>query len=207
MYLLDSDAARKLCQYELIEELIVLLGCTIGDVAVLPQLKFQLRLTNDVKALEKLGTANAVDLAKRLIASAQEVEVSATSANPLLELNRPDIDTGEATLFAALCERSDSSLVSGDKRAFIALSRVNGIPAIDGLWARMLCLEEALLWLARDGDFPTVSEKVRNRLDVDTSIGISFGRSAPAAQQTVIYALQSYIDHLTQQTSGKYAPQ
>lgn len=207
MYLLDSDAARKLCQYELIEELIVLLGCTIGDVAVLPQLKFQLRLANDVKALEKLGTANAVDLAKRLIASAQEVEVSATSANPLLELNRPDIDTGEATLFAALCERSDSSLVSGDKRAFIALSRVNGIPAIDGLWARMLCLEEALLWLARDGDFPTVSEKVRNRLDVDTSIGISFGRSAPAAQQTVIYALQSYIDHLTQQTSGKYAPQ
>ena len=205
MYLLDSDAARKLCQYELIEELIVLLGCTIGDVAVLPQLKFQLRLANDVKALEKLGTANAVDLAKRLIASAQEVEVSATSANPLLELNRPDIDTGEATLFAALCERSDSSLVSGDKRAFIALSKVNGIPMIDGLWARMLCLEEALLWLARDGDFPTVSERVRNRLDVDTSIGISFGRSAPAAQQTVIDALQSYIDHLRQHTSGKYS--
>lgn len=207
MYLLDSDAARKLCQYELIEELIVLLGCTIGDVAVLPQLKFQLRLANDVKALEKLGTANAVDLAKRLIASAQEVEVSATSANPLLELNRPDIDTGEAILFAALSERSDSSLVSGDKRAFVALSKVNGVPMIDGLWARMLCLEEALLWLARDGDFPTVSERVRNRLDVDTSIGISFGRSTPAAQQTVIDALQSYIDHLKQQTSGKYAPQ
>ncbi|MGG5283504.1 hypothetical protein ACQZ2G_05775 [Pseudomonas viridiflava] len=207
MYLLDSDAARKLCQYELIEELIVLLGCTIGDVAVLPQLKFQLRLANDVEALEKLGTANAVDLAKRLIASAQEVEVSATSANPLLELNRPDIDTGEAILFAALSERSDSSLVSGDKRAFVALSKVNGVPMIDGLWARMLCLEEALLWLARDGDFPKVSERVRNRLDVDTSIGISFGRSTPAAQQTVIDALQSYIDHLKQQTSGKYAPQ
>ncbi|MFS2158206.1 hypothetical protein ACCD10_12700 [Pseudomonas sp. Pseusp122] len=207
MYLLDSDAARKLCQYELIEELIVLLGCTIGDVAVLPQLKFQLRLANDVKALEKLGTENAVDLAKRLIASAQEVEVSATSANPLLELNRPDIDTGEAILFAALSERSDSSLVSGDKRAFVALSKVNGVPMIDGLWARMLCLEEALLWLARDGDFPKVSERVRNRLDVDTSIGISFGRSTPAAQQTVIDALQSYIDHLKQQTSGKYAPQ
>jgi hypothetical protein len=207
LYLLDSDAARKLCQYELIEELIVVLGCTIGDVAVLPQLKFQLRLANDVKALEKLGTANAVDLAKRLIASAQEVEVSATSANPLLELNRPDIDTGEAILFAALSERSDSSLVSGDKRAFVALSKVNGVPMIDGLWARMLCLEEALLWLARDGDFPKVSERVRNRLDVDTSIGISFGRSTPAAQQTVIDALQSYIDHLKQQTSGKYAPQ
>lgn len=206
MYLLDSDAARKLCQYELIEELIVLLGCAMGDVAVLPQLKFQLRLTDDVKALEKLGTANAVELARRLVASAREVEVSVTSANPLLELNRPDIDSGEATLFAALCERSYSSLISGDKRAFIALSKVDGIPVIDGLWARMLCLEEALLWLARDGDFPTISERVRNRLDVDTSIGISFGRSAPAAQQTVIDALQSYIDYLRQQTSGKYTP-
>lgn len=206
MYLLDSDAARKLCQYDLIEELIVLLGCAMADVAVLPQLKFQLWLTNDAKALEKLGTANAVDLARRLVASAQEVEVSATGANPLLELNRPDIDSGEATLFAALCERSDSSLVSGDKRAFIALSKVDGIPLIDGLWARMLCLEEALLWLARDGDFPTVSERVRNRVDVDTSIGISFGRSAPASKHAVIEALQSYIDHLRQQTNGKYIP-
>ncbi|NUT88448.1 hypothetical protein HNO91_18585 [Pseudomonas corrugata] len=124
MYLLDSDAARKLCQYELIEELIVLLGCVMGDVAVLPQLKFQLRLTNDAKALEKLGTADAVELARRLIATAREVEVSAASANPLLELNRPDIDTGEATLFAAFWESADLSLVSGDKRAFIALSKV-----------------------------------------------------------------------------------
>ncbi|UZE01126.1 hypothetical protein [Pseudomonas mediterranea] len=206
MYLLDSDAARKLCQYELIEELIVLLGCAMGDVAVLPQLKFQLRLTSDAKALEKLGTADAVELARRLVVTAREVEVSAASANPLLELNRPDIDTGEATLFAALWESADLSLVSGDKRAFIALSKVDGIPVIDGLWARMLCLEEALLLLARDGDFPTVSQRVRNRPDVDTSIGISFGRTAPATQQTVIDALQSYIDNLRQQTSGKYTP-
>ena len=205
MYLLDSDAARKLCQYELIEELIALLGCPMENLAVLPQLKFQLRLSNDAKALAKLGTASAVELARRLIASAREVEVSVASANPLLQLNRPDIDSGEATLFAALCESTDSSLVSGDKRAFIALSKVDGMAVIDGLWARMLCLEEALLLLARDGDFETVSQKVRNRLDVDTSIGISFGRSTPAAQQTVIEALQSYIDHLKGQTCGKYA--
>lgn len=205
MYLLDSDAARKLCQYELIEELIASLGCAMGDLAVLPQLRFQLRLSNDAKAFEKLGSAGAVDLAKQLVAVAREVEVSTITANPLLELNRPDIDSGEATLFAALWDCPDSSLVSGDKRAFVALATVDGIPAIDGLWARMLCLEEALLYLARDGDFQTVSNKVRNRLDVDISIGISFGRSAPAPQQTVIDALQSYIDHLRHQTYGKYS--
>lgn len=205
MYLLDSDAARKLCQYELIEELIALLGCSLEKLAVLPQLKFQLKLANDAKALSKLGTASAVDLARRLIDSAQEVEVSVASANPLLELNRPDIDSGEATLFAALCECEESKLVSGDKRAFVALSKVDGLPVIDGLWVRMLCLEEAMLLLARDGDFTTVSQKVRARLDVDTSIGISFGRTTPAAQQMVIEALQSYIDHLRTQTSCKYA--
>ncbi|MCO8165620.1 hypothetical protein NJC38_26135 [Pseudomonas sp. 21LCFQ010] len=204
MYLLDSDAARKLCQYGLIEELIGLLGCTMENMAVLPQLKFQLRLANDVKALEKLGTATAVDLARRLVLSAIEVDVSVSNANLLIELNRVDIDSGEAILFAALCESDDSSLVSGDKRAFIALSKVDGVPAIDGLWARMLCLEDALLLLARDGDFPTVSQKVRCRPDVDTSMGIAFGRSAPAAQQAVIDALQSYIEHLKGQTSGKY---
>lgn len=98
LYLLDSDAAKKLCQYQLLYELTVALGCSLGDFAVLPQLRFQLKLDKDDKALAKLGTQAAVDLARDLVASASSVEIEADAANPLLQLNRPDIDSGEATL-------------------------------------------------------------------------------------------------------------
>lgn len=204
MYLLDSDAARKLCQYELLDELLELLGCQLCEVAVLPQLKFQLRLANESKALAKLGTINAVALARRLVATAREVEISAASANPLLELDRPDIDIGEAILFAALSEKSDSSLISGDKRAFIALSKVDGLGVVDSLWARILCLEEALYLLARNSDFQVVSQKVRSRPDVDNSIRNSFGRSSPSSQENVVEALLSYMSDLVRATNGRY---
>lgn len=204
MYLLDSDAARKLCQYQLLDELVELLGCQLCEVAVLPQLKFQLRLANESKALAKLGTINSVALARRLVATAREVEISAASANPLLELNRPDIDIGEAILFAALSEESDSSLISGDKRAFIALSKVDGAGVVDSLWARILCLEEALYLLACNGDFQVVSQKVRSRPDVDNSISNSFGRSSPSSQKNVIEALLSYMSDLVRATNGRY---
>ena len=204
MYLLDSDAARKLCQYELLDELVVALGCSLQEIAVLPQLKFQLRLTSPDKALAKLGSANAVEIATRLVATAREVEISAAAANPLLELNRPDIDSGEATLFAALCEEKESSLISGDKRAFVALSRVDGLAVIDGLWARILCLEESLYLLVCGGAFQVVSQKIRNRPDVDISIGNSFGRSSPSSQESVTEALLSYMTDLVRTTNGKY---
>lgn len=204
MYLLDSDAARKLCQYELLDELVVLLGCSLHEVAVLPQLKFQLRLACEDKALAKLGTTNAVELARRLVATAREVEISAASANPLLELNRPDIDIGEAILFAALSEQAHSCLISGDKKAFIALSKVDGLEIIDSLWARLLCLEESLYLLACAGDFQVISQKVRNRPDVDNSISNSFGRSSPSSQPSVIEALLSYMTNLARATNGKY---
>ncbi|MBC3209871.1 hypothetical protein HU755_23980 [Pseudomonas sp. SWRI111] len=204
MYLLDSDAARKLCQYELLNELVAALGCSMHELGVLPQLKFQLQLADHTKSLARLGSINAVELAKRLIASAHEVEVSAATANPLLELNRPDIDTGEAILFAALWEDAESELISGDKRAFVALSKVDGVAVIDALWGRLICLEESLYLMVRDGDFHIVSQKVRSRPDVDISASNSFGRSTPSTQPNVLDALQSYMAALKRSTNGKY---
>ncbi|HBP4742080.1 hypothetical protein CR64_06425 [Pseudomonas aeruginosa] len=204
MYLLDSDVAKKICQYNLLHELAGALGCGLGDFAVLPQLKFQLKLTKDDKALAKLGSLEAVDLARQLVASASEVEVVAESANPLLQLNRPDIDSGEATLFAALYGNEDTELLSGDKRAYVALSKVEGMPVIDALWARLICLEEALYLILGSSEFQLVSAKVRARPDVDTSLSIAFGRTAENPLESVVEALISYMRSLEADTSGKY---
>ncbi|PTU03172.1 hypothetical protein DBR45_08490 [Pseudomonas sp. HMWF031] len=204
MYLLDSDVAKKICQYQLLHELVEALDCGLEGFAVLPQLRFQLKLSNQAKAVQKLGSEAAVDLAQQLVAHAVEVQIAAEAANPILELNRPDIDSGEATLFAALYDNDSDSLISGDKRAFIALSQVNGLPVLDALWARLICIEEAIHYIVRTASFGTVSAKIRAMPAVDTAISIAFGRAKPNPQADVLDALMSYIKDLQRQTAGKY---
>lgn len=203
MYLLDSDAAKKICQYRLLHELAEALDCALTDFAVLPQLKFQLKISKADKALAKLGTEEAVDLACQLIAAASEVEVVAESANPLLLLNRPDIDSGEATLFAAL-HGNNAELLSGDKRAYVALSKIDGVALVDALWAQLVCLEEAIHLILKHTNFLHVSNSVRSRPDVDLSLSISFGRSAANSFETVNEALIGYLRSLQADTDGKY---
>lgn len=123
LVLLDSDAARKLCQYQLMPHLTGALHCSLSDLAVLPQLKFQLRLTTPELALKKLGSQGAYSQALDLVQQASVVEVEVELSNRLLVLDRPDIDSGEAVLFAALVQHQDARMVSGDKRAYVALSK------------------------------------------------------------------------------------
>lgn len=204
LFLLDSDAAKKICQYNLLHELAAALECALENFAVLPQLKFQLKLAKDDKALLKLGTEEAVALARQLVEKASEVEVVAESANPLLQLNRPDIDSGEATLFAALHSHEDAELISGDKRAYVALSKIEGMPVVEALWVRLICFEEALYLILHSADFQQVSDRVRARPEVDTAVSLSFGRRHANPLDMVIDALQSYMRSLLSDTNGKY---
>lgn len=203
MFLLDSDAAKKLCQYGLVHELAEALECELSDFAVLPQLKFQLKLNSPDKALHKLGTQLAVDHAQELVEAASEVEISMSSVD-VLALNRPDIDTGEATLFAAVIERVDDSLISGDKRAYIALATINGSSAVDEMWARLICLEEAMLLIVQISDFSIISNKVRARHDADSAVSFAFGRSVASTRDNVIDSLTSLINGLQRDSLGKY---
>lgn len=206
MYLLDSDAARKLCQYLLLEELAVCIGCSLQDFAVLPQLKFQLSIQNKSKALKRLGSSEAVLLAQALIDAAAEIDLSPDAANNLLQISRPDIDSGEAVLFAALSQSSDDTMVSGDKRAYVALSDIEGHPLVDALWPRLICLEEAVMLIMRCYPFELVSDRIRARSDVDVSLRLVFGNSVASTQKTVHAALESYLAELQRSTNEKYWP-
>ncbi|WP_126966833.1 hypothetical protein [Xanthomonas arboricola] len=125
-YLLDSDAAKSLCQYGLIEELATALGVTISDFSVLSQLRFQLHVANPAKALAKLGSDLAVAQVNLLVSEASEVVVLVESANYALLEGTPDIDGGELALFAALCEDITAGLITGDKRSLVALCKIEG---------------------------------------------------------------------------------
>lgn len=200
MYLLDSDAARKLCQYELINELARALSCSLADMAILPQLPFQLRLNSPAAALKKLGSDAAVTQAKELVRHAKIVEVRVDQSNIFLDVERPDIDSGEAVLFAALYQSPDDRMLSGDKKAFVALSKIGPWGVTDSLWARLICLEEALVLILNHGKFEQISAKVRARSDVDMTLSMAFGRSQAAEESNVLDALASYLSQLHRDT-------
>lgn len=204
MYLLDSDAARKLCQYQLIHELTRALECALADLAVLPQLIFQLRLNNPENALKKLGSEESVTMAIELVRHANTVEVLMEQSNHILDFDRPDIDSGEAVLFAALYQNAQDRLISGDKRAFVALSNVTDPISTEGIWARLICLEEAILLILEREGFDQVSAKVRARPDVDKAISLVFGRSQTANHASALEALTSYIKDLDRSTGGRW---
>ena len=156
LVLLDSDAARKICQYQLLFRLTRALQCSLQNFAVLPQLRFELRLADREAAIKKLGSEEALVQAMDLVQHAKTVEVQIEYSNRLLVLDRPDIDSGEAVLFAALVQHNHAQMISGDKRAFIALSKIDGEPLLDMLWVRFICLEEALLMILHSEDFDKV---------------------------------------------------
>lgn len=206
LVLLDSDAARKLCQYQLITELTRALHCSYQELAVLPQLKFQLRLASPAAALKRLGSEEAVSHAHDLIRQAKIVEVMAEYSNQLLVLDRPDIDSGEAVLFAAMLQHDGARMLSGDKRAFVALSQIEGEPLLEPLWIRCICLEEAVWMILGAEDFDLISEKIRARDDIDNALATAFGRSVAAERDSVLTALMSYMGGLKRDTGGKYLP-
>ncbi len=203
-YLIDSDVARCMCTYELIEDLATALGVGLEDFFVLSQLKYQLHLANAGKAQKKLGSAAAVAQAIKLVDQASEVVVMAESANYALLEGTPDIDGGELALFAALCDNPDTGLVTGDKRALIALCKVTGPIEANFTWAQILCLEEAMTRLVAHFGLAHVSDKVRSHAGANTAIELIFGKSQAAKASDVDEGFKSYLSHLVADTQGKY---
>jgi hypothetical protein len=187
----------------LMDELRHGIGCTLADLAVLPQLRFQLHL-GGAKALTKLGTTEAVAAAEALVAQASEIAITPVMANLMLALNRRDIDSGEQVLFAAVLAQPGDHLFSGDKRAFISLSQLDDV---DAIWPSLSCMEELMYRVILAHEFAPVSAKIRARPDADMALSMVFGRSEPAAQDSVIEGLDSYLSDLTDDTAGKYVIQ
>ena len=140
-WLLDSDVATCMCKFGLVDDLAKALRVPLQALCILPQLRYQLHLTKPEKALKKLGSIEAVEQAKWLTDHATEVIVLTDSANRALLEATPNIDGGELALFAALLDSTDSGLITGDKRALIALSKIEGAIADGLVWVRILCTE------------------------------------------------------------------
>ncbi len=179
--LVDSDAFCKLAASGLLSDAAVLFHAGLGDCGRLPALPHMLRRG---RLLRTYGTRAC----ERLIPLAEHMPPVVDSPTSWLEqlAHIPDIDPGEAILFATAADRR-VPVVTGDIRSLRALKSLDRFP--EALEGRIAVLEAVLLALCGRLGTAAVRSRVQSVPQVDNVMQICF---SPGVEEPEL-ALRSYL--------------
>ncbi len=202
--LLDNDAALKIACYSLVDEMLVattvdqvppaILG--VGRFVIGGRLARACNLTDGKRAIAAF--ARMLESVSLVEPTDAELEIAADFE---AEANRRnlDLDGGESQLLAILTSRGCRLLITGDKRAIIALAAVAPLEAKE----RVACLEQLILQIVKQVGADAVRLRVCEESSVDRAITICFSCSAKdPASADVEGGLASYIRHLDGKAPG-----
>lgn len=180
----DTDAFCKLSAIGLFKDAAKLLGGVPAEVARLPALPHMLRRGRGLR--KQLGDALADSLAP--LADAQpEIPTAPTDVAALLT-GKNNIDVGEVQLLA-LAASDTLLLVSGDKRALLAVSKIaEVVPMLAG---KVVCLEAMMLALCNSLGVDAVRAAVAPHRQIDKVFQICFSDGG-----TPVECLGSYMREL-----------
>ena len=180
----DTDAFCKLSAIGLFKDAAKLLGGEPAEVARLPALPHMLRRSRGLR--KQLGEELADDLAP--LAEAQpQLPTTPTDVAALLT-DKNNIDVGEVQLLA-LAASDTLLLMSGDKRALLAVSKVNEV--VPMLAGKLVCLEAILLALCKSLGVDRVRAAVAPHRHIDKVFQICFSEGG-----TPVECLGSYMRDL-----------
>ena len=179
--LVDSDAFCKLGASDLLSDAVALFRAELGECGRLPALPHMLRRG------QLRGTYGAT-ACNRLIPLAESMPPVVDPPTSWLEqlAHIPDIDPGEAILFATASDRR-VPVVTGDIRSLRALKSLDRFP--EALEGRIAVLEAVLLALCGQLGTAAVRSRVEPVLQVDTVMRICF---SPEGEEPEV-ALRSYL--------------
>ena len=190
---MDTDVFAKLGIAGLLDQLYALFGVSVEVCGRLPALPHMLRRG-------ALPTLYGKEACERLVPIAESMALAPAASTMWLAplANVPQIDPGEAQLFASAAEHQ-LIVVTGDKRSVIAASKIDGMAvALDG---RIASMEAVLMGLCRRLGRDVVRNSVKtlvaaeDRKDKMVRVCFSDGNSDPEA------ALQSYLSDLKRSVS------
>lgn len=202
--LLDNDVVLKVASFSLSEESLNVLVSedsppqmlSVGQFVVRGRIERNANLNDRSRAMtaleNMLSVIEFIEPSDDEIAFAADIETEARQKN--LEL-----DSGESQLLAILAHRGFGALVTGDKRAIVAMAVV--CPDIAKF--RVVCLEQLISAIVRATGFDDVRAKVCAEPNVDRAITTCFSCSRPSISQTEAAAgLESYIRDLDRRAPG-----
>lgn len=196
----DNDVAVKMAQWGLLQRFHLHLTKQGGaELFILPTLRWKFKLAEPAKAAALLGSAEAakqltefVGLCKPAKGHNQQV------ASALAGI--PQIDAGEATLFAAAATYDGALVDTGDKKALRSLGRLGtGHVATNALLGRIACLEQTMHYLVGRWTYAPMKNAVLSAPHADAVTFKCFnGQLEPAA----LTALHTKVEELRPQCAG-----
>lgn len=199
LVLMDNDAALKLARYDLLDQALLTMGCTPGEVRVLHTASYALLPAKaPLRHCKDEASADRLRAFLRQVGAVDQAAVNTEWLDALVEI--PGIDPGEALLFALAATQPDAIIVTGDKRAMRALCaapEASGIVA--ALAGRVLCMETLFRGLVEQ-EFALTQQRVRANGEIDKALAAIFGVTNPAPLDSVQQGLDSYEGALRAET-------
>jgi hypothetical protein len=187
--LVDTDIFCKLGIAGLLEPAVSVLGVALADCRALPPLPHMLRRGKLPKLFGVEACASLVPLAESMSSGPA---ISTPSLEKLTPVNR--IDVGEAQLLAAVADLGDL-LLTGDKRALIAVGQVANFPPL--LTGKVVTLEAILISLCSKLGGDAVRAAVQPVVEKDQMIRACFS----AGESDPRIGLRSYFESLKREVA------
>ena len=196
MLLIDTDMLILLAASGTLAKVVAQLGFEMKDVRRLAAASHQARKS---KSFRDLYGASVLEKVLPQIESIAVVEPAADLA--LLDQLSGLLDPGEAMLVAIATAQHGSVLLSGDKRAILALGSAGPQQCIDALQGRVVTLEAVLWVLLKEVD----SVSLRNVFLVapaHKTLRVVLSESAATSNETCAAAIRSYYNDMHTGANG-----
>jgi hypothetical protein len=197
----DTDILLKLSALDLVQETLQLLQLSEQDVYLLPSATHYLRKAGK-RLIYRYGK-EGVERAQKLAQQAKFVGFHLEKSELELLSSVPDIDTGEALLYASTYALQEFWLLTGDKRSLTALAASpNCQPIAARLSGKVICLEQVVIHSLSSYPFEILLSKIVPARECDTAVKVAFGSGNQADLSHAIGALDAYIEELRAKTGS-----
>lgn len=202
--LVDNDVVLKTCCYGIDEPLLELLDDVEATPLVLAVARYVIegRIKRDRSLVDRerarKSFARTIDRLREVEPTDAELTLAAGFEAAAQALNL-ELDGGESQLLAMLIERGLPLLLTGDKRAIVAIERIAG-DALPG--PSVACLEQVMTMILGRIGLGRLRERVCSETGVDRALTSCFAcRSTVVDTAAVVEGLDSYVGHLRKSSS------
>lgn len=204
MALVDNDVLLKGACYRLLNHPITA-DCGVNGIGYLAAARFV--LSKRINRARLRGNAAEAEaelmsfLAEHVpIETTAEEQTLAATLEAMAQEIPVNLDSGESQLLAVLAVRMLPALITGDKRAIIAIERLrDATTALAQVSGKVSCLEQLVRRAVMKNDPAAIQEAICKEPDVDRALTICFScLSSERSVEFVVQALDSYISDLRQ---------
>lgn len=202
LILVDNDVILKLLAYH--EAHFIVKEIEGAPAAMLSIARFVIRKricnyvndTNDPGLLETLEPL--LSALVQIEPAPEEIDLAAQLEETALK-NGLDLDVGEAQLLAVMATREADLLLTGDKRAVVAINRCLPAPVKH----RIVCFEQIIATILQTTDYNELRGRVCAKPNVDRALTACFSCfSSDVQSEDILQGLSSYCSDLRRKSGN-----